>query len=203
MKSQKILLALFFVLFSSSCTVYTEKQSESLSRAVYATEDSFEKARVDLASIYASEAARIVKPPKNKIKIYSIYKNANTAATVSSTGSKAVVDIGKRRVLIIPEEYKNDAVVVVNSQEYKKLLEDKEAFERLKKDHEQTLQFKDEVDKELARQESYSNKMIQDLNRMQKQLLEKDLAILRKNIIIVLLLAAMGGAAYLRIKGVL
>jgi hypothetical protein len=45
--------------------------------------------------------------------------------------------------------------------------------------------------------------MINDLNLMQKKLVEKDLAILRRNIIIVLLIAAMGGATYLRIKGIL
>ena len=192
-----------FCFFISSCTVYTEKQSQSLSRAVYATRDSFEKARIDLATSYASEAARIVKPPKNKIEIKSVYKPATIPVIASSAKSKTPVSINKQRVLVIPDEYKNDTVVVVNSDEYQQLLKDKEVFEQLKKDHEQTLKFKNEVDDELARQEAYANKMIQDLNRMQKQLVEKDLAILKRNIIIVILLLTIGGATYLRIKGIL
>ena len=47
------------------------------------------------------------------------------------------------------------------------------------------------------------DKMINDLNIMQKKLVEKDLAILQRNIIILGLLAAIGGATYLRIKGIL
>ena len=48
-----------------------------------------------------------------------------------------------------------------------------------------------------------NDKMIRDLNIMQKKLVEKDLAILQRNVVIVLLLASIGGATYLRIKGIL
>jgi membrane glycosyltransferase len=196
---------LFFLIFLllPACTVYTEKQSQALSRAVYATRDSFEKARIDLATTYASEAARIVKPPKNKIQITPIYKTVTIPVVASSAKPKAPIQVNRQRVLVIPDEYKNDTVVVVNSEEYQQLLKDKETFEQLKRDYEQTLKFKNEVDDELARQEAYANKMIQDLNRMQKQLVEKDLAILKRNIIIIILLLTIGGATYLRIKGVL
>jgi hypothetical protein len=195
------LFSLFLLL--PACTVYTEKQSQALSRSVYATRDSFEKARIDLATSYASEAARIVKPPKNKIEIKPIYKTVTVPVVASSAKPKTPISINKQRVLVIPDEYKNDTVVVVNSEEYQQLLKDKEIFEQLKKDHEQALKFKSEVDEELARQEANANKMVQDLNRMQKQLVEKDLAILKRNIIIVILLLTIGGATYLRIKGIL
>lgn len=196
-----LLFSLFLIL--PACTVYTEKQSQALSRSVYATRDSFEKARIDLATSYASEAARIVKPPKNKIEIKPIYKTVTVPVVASSAKPKTPISINKQRVLVIPDEYKNDTVVVVNSEEYQQLLKDKEIFEQLKKDHEQALKFKSEVDEELARQEANANKMVQDLNRMQKQLVEKDLAILKRNIIIVILLLTIGGATYLRIKGIL
>lgn len=197
------LIASFICIFLTSCVVYTEKQSQALSRAVYATRDSFEKARIDLASNYASEAVRIVKPPKNKIEISSVYKTVTIPVVTSEAKPKQPVPVNKQRVLVIPEQYRHDTVVVINTEEYQQLLKDKETFAQLKKDYEQTLQFKSEVDKELAIQEANANKMIQDLNRMQKQLIEKDLAILQRNIIIVLLLAAIGGATYLRIKGIL
>jgi len=45
--------------------------------------------------------------------------------------------------------------------------------------------------------------MVKDLNIMQRKLVEKDLAILQRNIVIIVLLAAIGGATYLRIKGIL
>jgi len=195
-------LFLFFLLLPA-CTVYTEKQSQALSRAVYATRDSFEKARVDLATTYASEAARIVNPPKNKIEIVPVYKTVTVPVVTSSAKPKVPIQVNKQRVLVIPAEYKNDTVVVVNSEEYQQLLKDKETFAQLKRDYEQTLKFKSEVDDELARQEAYANKMVQDLNRMQKQLVEKDLAILKRNILIVILLLSIGGATYLRIKGIL
>jgi hypothetical protein len=200
---KKIIAGLSACLMLAACTVYTEKQSQALSRAVYATRDSFEKARVDLASNYASEAARIVKPPKNKIEITSVYKTVTIPVVTSEAKPKQPVPVNKQRVLVIPEQYRYDTVVVINTEEYQQLLKDKETFAQLKKDYEQTLKFKTEVDEELAKQEAYANKMVQDLNRMQKQLVEKDLAILRRNIIIVVLIAAIAGATYLRIKGIL
>ena len=49
----------------------------------------------------------------------------------------------------------------------------------------------------------YNDKMIRDLNTMQKKLLEKDLAILQRNIIIAVLLVSIGAGVYLRMKGIL
>jgi hypothetical protein len=62
---------------------------------------------------------------------------------------------------------------------------------------------KTEVDNELIKQEQYKNKMIQDLNIMQKKLVEKDLAILKRNIIIFFLLLSIASGIYLRMKGIL
>jgi hypothetical protein len=197
------LICVTVLLLLVSCTVYTEKQSQALSRAVYATRDSFERARIDLANSYASEAARIVKPPKNKIEISSVFKDVTIPVVASQAKPKTPIPVNKQRVLVIPEQYKNDTVVVVNTEEYQQLLKDKQTFEQLKKDFKQTLKFKAEVDNELAKQEAYANQMIVDLNKMQKQIVEKNLAILQRNIIIIGLLAAIGGATYLRIKGIL
>jgi hypothetical protein len=82
-------------------------------------------------------------------------------------------------------------------------LKDKETFAQIKKDFENLTTVRDQVDQELIRQMEYNDKMIKDLNIMQKKLVEKDLAILQRNIIIVVLLLAIGGATYLRIKGIL
>jgi len=198
---KKLFLFCSILLLLNSCTVYTEKQSEALSRSVYATKDSLDNARLDLADSYANESTRIVKPPKQRIDIKPVYKK--NIDNISSQSKVKPTIINKQRVLIIPEKYKNDTVVVVSSEEYQQLLKDKETYEQIEKDIANITETKIAVDQELIRQMEYNDKMIRDLNIMQKKLIEKDLAILQRNIAIIFLLVIMGGATYLRIKGIL
>ena len=192
------------ILLLSSCTIYTEKQSEALSRVVYASKDSMESARIDLADKYITETTRIVRPPKNRIPIEAIYKKIDQhIGTVSSSSKHDPIPVNKQRTVIIPDKYRNDTVVVVNTEEYTQLLKDKETFAQIQKDTVDLLNAKKMVDEELIRQLENKDKMINDLNTMQKKLVEKDLAILQRNVIIIGLLAAIGGATYLRIKGIL
>ena len=199
---------LFFTLlciFASSCTVYTEKQSEALSKVVYASKDSMESARIDLADKYITETTRLVRPPKNRIKIESVYQKSvqQHIETLGSSSNREPIPVNKQRMVIIPEKYRSDTVVVVSTDEYQRLLKDKETFAQIQRDNEGLSEAKDLVDSELIRQMDNRDKMINDLNAMQKKLVEKDLAILQRNIIIIGLLAAIGGATYLRIKGIL
>lgn len=193
------------ILCLTSCTVYTEKQSEALSKVVYASKDSMDAARIDLADKYVTETTRLVKPPKQRIKIESIYQKSSTQhiKTIASDSKHNPIHIDKKRVILIPEKYKGDTVVVVSTDEYEKLLKDKETFAQIQRDNEGLVEAKKIVDSELIRQMEYNDKMIKDLNIMQKKLVEKDLAILQRNIVIVLLLASIVGATYLRIKGIL
>ena len=198
------LLFLSFLLLSS-CTVYTEKQSEALSKVVYASKDSMEAARIDLADKYVTETTRLVRPPKNRIKIESVYQKSvqQHIETIGSGSNREPIPVNKQRMVIIPEKYRADTVVVVSTEEYQRLLKDKETFAQIQRDNEGLAEAKETVDNELIRQLENRDKMINDLNLMQKKLVEKDLAILQRNVIIVLLITAMGGAAYLRIKGIL
>ena len=87
---------LLFVLlfcFSSCLTVYTEKQTEELSQVVYATKDSLDVARIDLADDYSTQATRIVKPPKGRITVEAVYKQT----------SAIKISEDKQRVVMIPE----------------------------------------------------------------------------------------------------
>jgi hypothetical protein len=197
----RIFLLFLFCLFFSSCTIYTEKQSEALSRTVYATKDSLDHARIDLAERYSVESTRLVKPPKKRIDIKPVYKK--NIDVLASQNKKSPQFIDKQRVVIIPEKYKSDTVVVVNSKEYENLLKEKEIYEQMKKDLDELSFARSQVDEELIRQMEYKDKMIKDLNIMQKKLVEKDLAILQRNIIIVGLIILIAAAIYLRIKGVL
>jgi glutamate synthase domain-containing protein 2 len=199
---------LFFTIlciFTSSCTIYTEKQSEALSKVVYASKDSMEAARIDLADKYVTETTRLVRPPKNRIKIESIYQKSvqQHIETIGSSSKHDPIPVNKQRMVIIPEKYRSDTVVVVSTEEYQRLLKDKETFAQIQRDNDGLYEAKELVDNELIRQMENRDKMINDLNIMQKKLVEKDLAILRRNIIIVMLLGAIGGATYLRIKGIL
>jgi hypothetical protein len=193
---------IFFLIFIfSGCTVYTEKQSEALSRVVYATKDSLESARIDLADKYSTESARLVKPPKNRIDVKAVYKK--NVDNVTSSNKVTPTIINKQRVIVVPEKYKNDTLVVVSSEEYQQLLKDKETFAQIEKDNAQLVETKNVVDQELIRQMEYNDKMVRDLNLMQRKLVEKDLAILQRNITIIILMTAIGAGVYLRIKGIL
>ena len=200
-----LFLFLFILLSLNSCTVYTEKQSEALSKVVYASKDSMEAARIDLADKYVTETTRLVRPPKNRIKIESIYQKSiqQHIETIASSSNREPIPINKQRMVIIPEKYRADTVVVVSTEEYQRLLKDKETFAQIQRDNEGLAEAKQTVDNELISQIENRDKMINDLNIMQKKLVEKDLAILQRNIIIVFLISAIGGATYLRIKGIL
>ena len=192
----------FFLIFIfSGCTVYTEKQSEALSRVVYATKDSLESARIDLADKYSTESTRLVKPPKNRIDIKAMYKKNIDNITSSSKATPTVIN--KQRVIVVPEKYKNDTLVVVSSEEYQQLLKDKETFAQIEKDNAQLIAARGVVDQELIRQMEYNDKMVRDLNATQRKLVEKDLAILQRNIVIIALLISIAAGIYLRIKGIL
>jgi hypothetical protein len=175
---------------------YVEKQSEELSQAVYATKDSIEVARIDLASKYSGEAARLVAPPKNRVKIDAIIK---------SKGDKET-----ERVLILPNANKNDKPIYVDTPEFQELVKDSRVAQQLKTDLQNWQLYTKEVDRKLTEQYEIQNEMIVKIQDLEKQVLEKDkkllkkdIAILWRNIVIVALFGTIGVGVYLRIKGVL
>jgi hypothetical protein len=180
-----IILSIFVL---SGCTVYTEKQTEAVSQSVYATKDSIDLARIDLAESYINETVKLINPPKKRIEISAIYQKP------------IHINDSKQRIVIVPEQYKTDKVVVVNSTDYDNLLKDKDIAIQLKKDNELLTRARSEFDAERIKQQEMQNKMVRDLNIMQKKLLEKDLAILWRNIIIAVLLAVIGGYIYIRMN---
>ena len=179
---------LFSILALSGCTVYTEKQSEAVSQSVYATKDSIDFARIDLAESYINEATKFINPPKKRIQINAIYQKPIS------------VNDSKQRIVIVPEQYKNDKVVVVNSADYNDLLKDKEIAARLKKDNEDLTKAKEGFDKERQKQKEMSDKMIIKLNEQQKTILKQRLIILWEGIIIAVLVALIVGYIYIRMN---
>ena len=95
----------------------------------------------------------------------------------------------------------NDTVIVVRSIEYDQLLRDKEVYKQIQEDNTKLIETKKTVDEELIKQQEYNNKMVTDLNIMQRKLVEKDLAILQRNIVIALLSLIIAFGIYIRFKG--
>ena len=186
---KKITLLALSLCFLSSCTVYTEKQSEALSQNVYATNDSVNKGRIDLAYYYSDQTTRLVKIPKKRIEIQSVYEAGQVVK-----GSK---NADKTRVVLVPDQYKNEKVVVVGSSDYQDLLKVKAVAEQLKKDNTNIVKDKAIVDTELAKQAAMTDKIINNINTLQKEHISDQFTIFRDNVIIVVLLIVIAGLLYL------
>lgn len=195
------MFGLYFLFILNGCTVYTEKQSEAASKNIYATRDSINAARIDLADFYINEATKFIKPPKNPIKINTIFDNSGT--TSNKPTDKKSTNSSQNRVVIVPDKYKNSKVVIVGSSEYSQLLKDNENAKKIAEDNRiKEIQIS-ENQKEIEKQKEMSNKMVVDLNLMQKKLVQKDLTILRLYVTLAISWAIFIVAAYLRLKGVL
>jgi len=223
----KNFLAFFFCLILCSCTIYTERRSEALSQSVFATSDSIVYARFDLAAKYSKEAEKLAFPPKKRIQINPVYTSVKSSRSGSESTSatkvedafsvirvmkeeyvvpsKAFEDEDQNLVLrmVVPEHLKHAKLLIENSDEWNYLLETKQFSIKLKEDYSNLQKLSDEVNKELQKQTEMNSRMISDLKDMQRKLAQKELAILRRNIVIVGLIAAIGGGVYLRMKGVL
>jgi len=186
-------LLIFLTLLVTSCTYYTEKQSEALSQNVYATNDSVNKGRIDLAYYYSAETTKLVKLPKHRIPVQSVVEAKNAIKGASSTDTT--------RVVLIPKQFKDDRVVVVDTADYQTLLKDRDTAKQLKADNDNLKKASIETDKEVVRQKDMNNKMVKDLNHLQQEIYKKDLAILWRNIIIFTLFALIGVYIYLRANG--
>jgi len=183
----------FLTIFLVSCTVYTEKQSEALSRNVYATNDSVNKGRIDLAYYYSDQTTRLVKIPKHRIQVQSVYQ----AGEVVKNSKNAE----KTQVVLVPDQFKNSKVIVVGSEDYSTLLKDRDTKNQLTKDNANLIKDKKIVDEELALQKTNQSKILDKLNADEKLLIKKDLQLLWRNIIIIGLLVLIGVYFYAKSNG--
>jgi hypothetical protein len=219
---KKILI--IFLILLCGCTVYTEKRSESLSQAVFATADSIKNARFDKAGDYADQAKKLAYPPKEPIKIDPIItKNVKKIESINGTSivkknniptktsiksniiTSTSVDDEEETVLrlVVPEYLKHAKLLIENSEEWNELLKIKQFKDQLEQDNMNLKELASNVDRELQKQLQYNNKIIQDLNNLQKQVVEKNLHILRLYIVIFGLVISIAAGIYLRIKGIL
>jgi hypothetical protein len=187
---KRVFLLLVFLLISCAPTRYIPKDSEPLSRAVYAASDSIELGRIDLADQYTKQAKTLVDPPKQPIIIKPIVSKATTA------------DVGKN-VIVVPPSLKGMQIVVVGSEKYQKLLEIKENAEQLKIEFENLQKEREDVYKALVEQKDARSQLLKDYDKLVLDLKDKQLALLKKNIIIGVLILSIGLYVFIRVRKIL
>ena len=194
-KTQNIWLICVFFVFLCSCTVYTEKTSQALSRNVHAAYDSLQQARVDLAYYYCEQAARIVKEPKEKIKIAAIKQQDTSPQKTNKKETSA-----GPRVLVVPDIYRDDAVVVVGSKEYEELQKNEEISRQLEQDK-TNLEFAIRATtEEIERQRVNEDKIRAEMNRLRSLINEKDVALSRQTRLVWVLSVGLGLLGYWSLK---
>ena len=163
------------LLMSCNGHYYTEKQSKALSVSTYAAKDSFDLGRMDLTDPYLNQICEIVTPPsiRDRIKIQSVVVN-------------------NQKKLLVPSRYKNQAVLVVGSDEYNALIKTKTFAEQLQTDNKNLKDQMEQVNIQLENQTKITNQMILDLNKKDKIIKNQNKELWMKDGIISLLLLLCG-----------
>lgn len=182
-------------LFLSGCLPQViEKQSEPLSQAVYGINDSLKEARIDLAWYYSNQTTELVTPPKKRLDIKPIYQKNE----VIKDGKKVQLQDGTR-VAILPEQYSNDKVVIVNTEAYKKLVADEAINNQLKKELIQQKEQTKIVEEQRKKNDQVQSELLKRYDQAKLIIEKKDKAIWIRNFAILGLLVIIGGYIGLRI----
>jgi CHAT domain-containing protein len=106
-----------FLLLTNCAEPVAKQEQRAVSRGVYATKDSIDVSRYDLAKSYINETTRVVPPPdaKDRVKIPS-FTTPGTKATKGQPGTES------QRYVVLPPNEQNTHVIVMNSPEYNQLL---------------------------------------------------------------------------------
>jgi len=195
-------LILSICLLVTSCTWHViEKQTEPVSQAVYATKDSIDAARIDLADTYINQATRLIAPPKNRITITSIYKEAPKSQTPVVANNKLTET--KSRVVIVPEQYKNQHVVVVGTEEYDLLRKDAETAKQLQDDLRNAMENNESITQELQNQKRIHDELLARYTAIQVDYEKVKNTLLKRNVFIGILLLINGVYIFIRIRGLI
>jgi len=93
----KLALLTLLLIIVTGCTIYTEKRSEALSQAVYATSSSILNARIDFAAKYAEQAKRLAYAPKKQIDILPLITEDVKKLRLLTVQQKLLVTLLKNR----------------------------------------------------------------------------------------------------------
>jgi hypothetical protein len=182
-------IVLLAALFFTACTPrYIEKQSEPLKQAVYGVNDSLDKGRIDLAWYYSNETTKLVSPPNTRLAVKGVYQTVDVKK--NTTG---------QRVVILPEQLRGDKVVVVNTDEYKELLKDKDIANQLQAELTEKDKFTQSIIKQKQINDRVQAELLTSYNKALTTIAQKDSAIWMRNFIIAGLLALIGSYIALRV----
>ena len=220
----KLALLTLLLIIVTGCTIYTEKRSEALSQAVYATSSSILNARIDFAAKYAEQAKRLAYAPKKQIDILPLItedvkkiETVNSSTKVTDNSAKkpstiptsiitaTTVDNQNQKIvrLVIPEFLKHAKLLIENSEEWNELIKNKEINLQLEQDKANLQKLAQDIDAELAKQQKYNSELLNELHNLKTKVAEKQVTIYKLYITIAVLLGAIVGGIYLRMKGVL
>jgi len=129
-----------FLLLTNCAEPVAKQEQRAVSRGVYATKDSIDVSRYDLAKSYINETTRVVPPPaaKDRVKI-------SPFVTPGKKPSKGNAGESPTQYVVLPPNEQNTHVIVMNSPEYNQLLTqysslqksqaaEKATFDKIKKD---------------------------------------------------------------------
>ncbi len=219
----KLALLTLLLIIVTGCTIYTEKRSEALSQAVYATSSSILNARIDFAAKYAEQAKRLAYAPKKQIDILPLItedvkkiETVNSSTKITSNSAKkssviptsiitaTTVDNQNQKIvrLVIPEFLKHAKLLIENSEEWNELIKNKEINLQLEQDKANLQKLAQDIDAELAKQQKYNSELLNELHNLKTKVAEKQVTIYKLYITIAVLLGAIVGGIYLRMKGI-
>jgi hypothetical protein len=219
----KLFVLLLLLLVITGCTIYTEKRSEALSQAVYATSTSISNARIDFAAKYAEQAKRLAYAPKKQIEILPIVTDAvktieaintttkirppvNSSSTIPTNVITATsIDNQDQKIirLVIPEFLKHAKLLIENSEEWNELIKNKQLNAQLEQDKSNLQKLAQDIDAELTKQQKYNSELLNELHRLKTAVAEKQITIYKLYITTAVLIGLILGGVYLRIKGIL
>jgi hypothetical protein len=182
------ILFLSVFLLSGCLPKYIEKQSEPLKQAVYGVNDSLDKGRIDLAWYYSNETTKLVNPPSIRLDVKSLYQTVDVKKT--PTG---------QRVVVLPEQLKGDKVIVVNTDDYKELIKNKEIAKQLQSEITEKDKFTKNIIEQQQKNEKIQSDLLNSYNNAKLKISEKDSSIWYRNFVILGLLVLIGGYIGLRV----
>lgn len=170
---------LFLISTSCSSPVIVQSHTEALSQSVYATKDSIDNQRVDLAHKYADITTTLIPPPKNRIVIEPIIKTQ--------------LNGDKKRTVIVPDSYKGRDVVVLGSAEWDILVEEADNAKAYKQDLENFQQATTKVTEELQKQLQLVATIQHTIDTLKLEKSKLETQIWKQRIVIFTLVLAIAG----------
>jgi len=104
--------------------------------------------------------------------------------------------------LVIPEFLKHAKLLIENSEEWNELIKNKEINLQLEQDKANLQKLAQDIDAELAKQQKYNSELLNELHNLKTKVAEKQVTIYKLYITIAVLLGAIVGGIYLRMKGI-